>query len=268
MALYAVGDIQGCYSALRRLLDKISFDPEQDKLWVAGDLVNRGPESLETLRYLKSLNSSCLPVLGNHDLHLLGVAAGLRKQKKSDTLDDILEASDRDELLHWLRHRPVLHHNSDKNITMVHAGIPPIWTLSQAIKQARKLEAALQSDDYLQVLKTLFKSDKSRLWSSDLSRKKKLRLTADYFTRMRFCNEEGLLDLDNKTASTNNNFAPWFTFPNSACYRESIIFGHWAALEGKTGIEHIHAIDTGCVWGKQLTALNLDSFERTQIENP
>lgn len=268
MALYAIGDIQGCYDALRRLLDKISFDPKHDQLWVAGDLVNRGPESLQTLRYLKSLGASCTAVLGNHDLHLLAVAAGLRKQKKKDTLEDILDAPDSDELLHWLRHRPVLHHDAHRGITMVHAGIPPIWTLKKAIKRARKLEAALQSDDYEATLHSLFKEDKPRLWDSALSRKKKLRLTANYFTRMRFCTEKGLLDFDNKTGEPHAGFAPWFAFPYSPCYRETIIFGHWAALEGKTGLNHIHAIDTGCVWGKQLTALNLDTFERIQVENP
>ncbi|OED44554.1 bis(5'-nucleosyl)-tetraphosphatase (symmetrical) [Endozoicomonas sp. (ex Bugula neritina AB1)] len=268
MALYAVGDIQGCYDALRRLLDKLSFDPDNDQLWVAGDLVNRGPESLETLRYLKNLGSQCTAVLGNHDLHLLAVAANLRQTKKKDTLDAVLTAIDSDELLHWLRHRPILHHDTDRQVTMVHAGIPPMWTIKQAIKRARKLEAALQSDDYEHTLHTLFKTDKPRLWSNDLSRKKKLRLTASYFTQMRFCTENGLLDLNNKTAAPHDGYAPWFTFPKSPSYRETIIFGHWAALEGKTGLHHIHAIDTGCVWGKHLTALNLDTFERIQVENP
>ena len=268
MAIYAVGDIQGCYDALRRLLDQIDFNPDHDQLWVVGDMVNRGPQNLQTLRFLRSLESQCVAILGNHDLHLLGVAAGLRKQKKKDTLNDVLEAPDSAELLEWLRHRPVLHHNADKKITMVHAGIPPMWTLKQAVKRARKLEGALQSDDYEDTLATLFRTDKPRLWNSDLSRKKKLRLTAAYFTRMRFCTKDGLLDLDNKTAAPDKGYAPWFAFPNSPCYRENIIFGHWAALEGSSGLSHIHAIDTGCVWGKLLTALNLDTFERIQIENP
>ena len=267
MATYAVGDIQGCYDALRRLLDKLHFDPDKDQLWVVGDLVNRGPESLATLRYLKSLGSACIAVLGNHDLHLLAIDAGIRSLKKKDTLQDILAAPDRQELIHWLRHRPVLHYDPQRQVTMVHAGIPPIWTLDKAIKRARKLEAALQFDNYHETLKTLFKPDLPTFWDKALGRKKKLRLTAAYFTRMRFCDEHAVLDLENKTASADasKNFAPWFSFPDSPCYEEQIVFGHWAALEGKTGLPNIHATDTGCVWGKHLTALNLDTWEQTRV---
>ena len=265
MATYAVGDIQGCFDPLCRLLDKLKFDPENDTLWVAGDMVNRGPDSLQTLRYLKSLGNRCIAVLGNHDLHLLAVAAGIRKQKGSDTLDEILQAPDRDELLYWLRHQPFVHHDTRRNITMVHAGIPPIWSIEKALKKSHKLEAALQGEQYEKTLKKLFQSDQPRIWHKDLGPWKKLRLTANYFTRMRFCDEDGLLDLDNKTSVPAPNEAPWFNFPGTRCYRETIVFGHWAALEGRSGRKNIHALDTGCVWGRELTALNLDTFKRTSV---
>ncbi len=265
MATYAVGDIQGCYDPLRRLLDKLKFNPENDCLWVAGDMVNRGPDSLATLRYLKSLENSCTAVLGNHDLHLLAAACGIRKLKSKDTLAELLDAPDADELIQWLRYRPMLHHDAQRNITMVHAGIPPIWTIEQAIEEARHLEQALRSEDYVKWLKKIFKSNKPHPWSDELKLKKKLRLTASYLTQMRFCNAQGMLDLESKGSTPQEGYAPWFTFPQSPCYQEHIIFGHWAALEGISGHDNIHAIDTGCVWGKSLTAINVDSFERTEV---
>lgn len=264
MATYAVGDIQGCYKPLRRLLDGLQFDPSKDVLWVVGDLVNRGPNSLDTLRYLKGLGDSCIAILGNHDLHLLAVAEGLRKQKAGDTLDDVLAAADANELLYWLRHRPFIHHDEQRQITMVHAGIPPIWTIAQALQESHALEAALQGEDYVQRLKKLFKK-KLDPWSDDLSPKKKLRLTANYLTQMRFCDGQGNLDSHNKSNKPSKGFAPWYSFENSPCYNEQIIFGHWAALGGKSGRSNIHALDTGCVWGKTLTAINVDTFERTSV---
>ncbi|MDD7805043.1 MAG: symmetrical bis(5'-nucleosyl)-tetraphosphatase [Endozoicomonas sp. (ex Botrylloides leachii)] len=267
MTAFAVGDIQGCYNSLRYLLDKLSFDPEQDTLWVAGDMVNRGPDSLKTLRFLKSLNKSCIAVLGNHDLHLLAVAEGIRKQKKGDTLKEVLAAPDIDELLHWLRHCPFLHHNKKKAITMVHAGIPPIWTLAQAKKNAKHLEKLLQDDSYPELLKILFKSDCSSNSQFPLAHKKTLRLAANYFTRMRFCDSNGHMDLNNKSNTASGAVAPWYTFKQAPMHNDTIIFGHWAALEGKTGRVNIHALDTGCVWGKTLTAINLTTFKRTHIES-
>lgn len=265
MATYAVGDIQGCFDPLCRLLDKLGFDSTSDKLWVAGDLVNRGPESLKTLRYLKSLGDSCIAVLGNHDLHLLAVSCGLRSLKASDTLTEILEAPDREELLEWLRHCPLVHHDAIRQITMVHAGIPPIWSVQDALTYAKKVEESLQGDKYKKTLKKLFKSDQPQRWDNDLGPWKKLRLTTNYFTRMRFCSHDGQLDLKNKTSLPEPGFAPWYSHPQSPCYRETILFGHWAALEGKTNQSNIHALDTGCVWGKELTAINLDTFERTSV---
>ena len=265
MTVYAVGDIQGCYDPLRRLLDKVHFEPGRDQLWIAGDMVNRGPDSLATLRYLKSLGNHCIAVLGNHDLHLLGVASRVRRVKKKDTLGPILSAPDRDALIDWLRHRPLLHHDAERKVTMVHAGIPPIWNVKQASLYANKLEKALRADDYADFLQFLFKSDSISSMENALTRRAKLKLTAAYLTRMRFCDHEGRLDLENKSASAKKHFAPWFNFPDSPAYNERIIFGHWAALEGKTHRKKIHALDTGCVWGRSLTALNLDDYSTTSV---
>lgn len=265
MATFAVGDIQGCYDSLRYLLDELKFDQEHDTLWVAGDMVNRGPKSLETLRYLKSLGDHCVAVLGNHDLHLLAMASGIRRKKVKDTLTELLKAPDADELLHWLRFRPMLHHDAQRRVTMVHAGIPPVWTVERAVEQARQLETALRSEDYIKWLKIIFKNTKPQPWDDELKFKKKLRLTASYFTQMRFCNARGVLDLESKGSEPTKGYAPWFSFQESPCYQEQIIFGHWAALEGISGHDNIHAIDTGCVWGKSLTAINVDNFERTEV---
>lgn len=271
MTVYAVGDIQGCYDPLRRLLDKVDFKPGRDKLWVAGDMVNRGPDSLATLRFLKSLGDDCISVLGNHDLHFLAIHAKVKKQKKSDTLGKLLSAPDCDQLVHWLRHRPFLHHCPKYSTTMTHAGIPPIWTLKQAKIHAKKLEKALQSDDYRDFLYYIFKGDKKdKLTSMEkaLTRQAKLKVSANYFTRMRFCDQYGDLDLENKSAKRSlkkREFAPWFSFPKAPMYKSRIIFGHWAALDGKTGRPNIHALDTGCVWGKKLTAMNLKKGTYTSV---
>ncbi|MDP0563061.1 MAG: symmetrical bis(5'-nucleosyl)-tetraphosphatase [Candidatus Endonucleobacter sp. (ex Gigantidas childressi)] len=267
MTVYAVGDIQGCYDPLRRLLDKMVFDPENDVLWVAGDMVNRGPESLATIRFLKSLGTSCIAILGNHDLHLLAIDAGIRKQKKHDTLEQILVAPDKDDLLHWLRHRPFLHHNKKMNVTMVHAGIPPIWDLKQAEFYAQELEKRLQADNYNKFLEVLFKSEKPTAWEATLGQEQKLMLAASYFTRMRFCDSKGRVELKNKTATSSDGIAPWYTFVCAPMYEEVILFGHWAALEGETGRRNIHALDTGCVWGRYLTAINIQTFKRIKVKN-
>ena len=265
MAVYAIGDIQGCYDPFRRLLDKIKFQPGHDQLWIAGDMVNRGPDSLSTLRFIKSLGNDCISILGNHDLHLLAVAAGIRPVKKKDTLGTILNAPDREELIEWLRHRPLLHHDKNRNITMVHAGIPPIWTIKQARFYAEKLERALQANDYRELLHYLFSNDKLDAWENALTRRARLKMITAYFTRMRFCDENGKLDLENKTAYPRKGFYAWFQFPGSPTYKKNIVFGHWAALEGNSGRKCIHAIDTGCVWGGEMTALNLKTFKRTSV---
>ncbi|MCK5893158.1 MAG: symmetrical bis(5'-nucleosyl)-tetraphosphatase [Endozoicomonadaceae bacterium] len=267
MTDYAVGDIQGCYSNLRYLLDKVGFDPDHDTLWAVGDLVNRGPESLETLRYLKSLKKHCIAVLGNHDLHLLAVAHGVRRTKHLDTIDTILVAKDRDELLDWLRHRPLIHYDKSLKTLMVHAGIPPIWDLDDTRKRAKELETILQGNQYGEFLENMY-GNKPRRWSDKLKGWKRLRMITNYFTRMRLCQADGTLDLDMKVSikASGNDYAPWFQQPSRLPSELNVIFGHWAALEGKTDMKHIHALDTGCVWGNHLTLMKLTNHQRFNVD--
>ena len=260
MSTYAIGDIQGCLDPLLRLLDKIKFDPTYDRLWIAGDLVNRGPSSLATLRYLYSLGNAVTAVLGNHDLHFIAVAYGHKRKSSFDTLDQLLRANDCDELIDWLRHCKLLHTDPALGYTMVHAGIPPIWNLEQATAHAREVETMLQSNYINDFLADMY-GNKPCQWKNKLIGNPRLRLITNYFTRMRFCSAEGELDFNNKTAVSSNDFLPWFAHPHHACRQEKIIFGHWAALEGRAAAANVIALDTGCVWGGCLTALRLEDGE-------
>ncbi|WP_415897530.1 symmetrical bis(5'-nucleosyl)-tetraphosphatase [Neptuniibacter sp. QD72_48] len=267
MATYAIGDIQGCYDELQALLRTINFT-SSDHLWIAGDLVNRGPKSLETLRFLRDLGEQATCVLGNHDLHLLAVHYGATTCKRSDTLDEILEAPDRIELMDWLSKQKLIAHDKSLNVVMVHAGIPPCWTIRKARKRAKEVEKILQSDQ----AKTFFNhmyGNKPDLWSSDLSGWERLRLITNYLTRMRFCSPEGQLDFSAKgsLASQPEGYQPWFKAPRKDPAENDIriLFGHWAALEGNADAEHVFALDTGCVWGNKLTALRLEDQQLFSI---
>lgn len=274
MATYAVGDIQGCLDPLYRLLKKVAFNPKKDTLWVAGDLVNRGPDSLSTLRYLKSLGENARIVLGNHDLHLLAVSEGLREEKNGDTLKPILEAEDGPLLLNWLRRQPLLHYDKTLNFAMVHAGIPPNWSLKEARTYAKEVEALLRGKKYTKFLGKMY-GDQPAKWDENLSGMARARLITNYLTRMRYCSAEGELELSKKTAPTVDSFsetdatteyAPWFSFKNHRCISETkkgtkIIFGHWATLMGKTNKKKFIGLDTGCVWGGCLSALRLEDSE-------
>ncbi len=264
MTAYAVGDIQGCYDSLRRLLDAIHFDEHKDKLWVAGDLVNRGPKSLATLRYLKGLGKRCKAVLGNHDLHLLAVAAGARKSKRGDTIDEILYAPDSDELLDWVRHLPFVRHSKKHNALMVHAGVPPQWDLQQILSHSAELEAVLQSDQCDDFLFHMYGNEPD-IWSNTLTGHGRLRVIANYFTRMRFCSANGQLELQSKGNQPPKGFAPWFVHPHARDEHMRVIFGHWAALEGEVFEPGYEALDTGCVWGSRLTAIRLKSGKRFSV---
>lgn len=259
MSTYAIGDIQGCYSALRCLLDKIAFDPSKDRLWLAGDLVSRGPDSLDTLRFLKNLGDSVTFVLGNHDLHLLALAEGIRQPHPGDALEPVLNAPDRDELLDWLRHGKVLHQDKRLGFVMVHAGIPPQWSLSQAVAHARELEAVLHSPHYRDFLANMYGNQPNR-WKNKLIGYDRLRVITNYFTRMRFCTEKGEMEFATKTGALDAppGFAPWFVHPLRKTRDHRILFGHWAALEGKVDTPSVFALDTGCVWGGSLSALRLE----------
>lgn len=265
MATYAIGDVQGCYDALRCLLDKISFDATQDHLWFAGDLINRGPDSLASLRFIKSLNATV--VLGNHDLHLLAChyASEPRAPKRKDTLKEILDAPDRDELLHWLKQQPLMVWDQSRHLVMTHAGLPHIWSTKQAFKLNREVQAVLQSDDCAAYFDNMYGNDPDA-WSEDLTGTARLRVITNYFTRMRFVTEQGNLDFAAKETieSAPKGYRPWFEFESSR--KEQQVFGHWAALSGVSNKEGIHALDTGCVWNGELTAMNIDTGKRISCD--
>jgi bis(5'-nucleosyl)-tetraphosphatase (symmetrical) len=256
MAIYAIGDIQGCFDELLRLLDLIAFNEHSDQLWFAGDLVNRGPKSLETLRFVKGLGAAAITVLGNHDLHLLAAACAPTSTNKKTALNQVLEAPDRDELIDWLRHRPLFHY--DDNFCLLHAGLPPQWDFGQTKAMAQEVEAALQGNHYPSVLKAMY-GDKPNLWSSDLGGMNRLRFIINCFTRMRYCDAEGRLDLsfNGKPGTQPGQLIPWFAVPNRKSLAMRIIFGHWSSLGYYEG-HNCCGIDTGCLWGGQLTAIKLE----------
>lgn len=257
MATYAIGDIQGCFDALQRLLDKISFNPENDTLWFAGDLVNRGNKSLETLRYIKSLGDSAISVLGNHDLTLLALSENAAKVHYH-TLDDILNAPDREELIHWLRRQSFLHHDAKLNYTMVHAGLPPQWSIKKAQSYAHEVESILQGNDFSEFMHNMF-GNKPKKWHKDLKGWDRARFITNCFTRMRYCKPRGKLNFKNKgkLGSQQKGFIPWFEAPDRMSDKNPIIFGHWSTLMGQSSHPRVYPLDTGCLWGGKLTAMRL-----------
>ena len=264
MAVYAVGDLQGCLEPLQCLLEHVHFDPAKDRLWLVGDLINRGPQSLETLRFLYAMRESVVCVLGNHDLHLLASARKIERLKRNDTLREILEAPDNGELLLWLRQQKLMHYDAERDIVMVHAGIPPQWTLKKALKLAGEVEAALHDDVlYEPFLDGMYGNEPAK-WDNDLHGVTRLRVITNYFTRMRFCTPEGKLDLKGKEGADTAmpGYAPWFSHKERKTKSQKIIFGHWAALEGRCDEPGVFALDTGCVWGGSMTLLNVDTLER------
>jgi len=269
MAIYAIGDIQGCFNELQKLLKKLNFDADTDQLWFAGDIVNRGPDSLKTLRFIKSLGDSAITVLGNHDLHLLAIAYTDRLVSKKDTLNDILNADDCDELLDWLRHRPLLHYDTEKNICMVHAGIYPAWSIKKSLKRASEVEAILRSRDYKKFLQKMY-CNKPDVWSKELQHWDRYRFITNVFTRMRYCDNEQHLTLKykGKPGSQPDNIFPWFELEHKR-KNTKIIFGHWSTL-GNTAEQNIYPLDTGCLWGGYLTALKINKKMQpyTQIRCP
>ncbi len=257
MTRYAVGDVQGCFAPLQRLLERVSFDPSHDQLWATGDLVNRGPQSLECLRFFYQLGDSARVVLGNHDLHLLAVANGIRGLKRGDTLQPILEAPDCAELLAWLRRQPLLHR--DGAYTMVHAGLAPQWSISQAGKLSDELSQVITGKRLLDFLQGMY-GDTPNRWSDDLKGIERWRTITNFFTRLRFCTAAGELDLKSKEGpgTAPPGFMPWFDVPGRKSAGSTLIVGHWATLLGKTNRDDVIALDTGCVWGNRLTLFNLD----------
>jgi len=268
MATYAVGDLQGCLEPLQCLLKQVAFDPAKDRLWLVGDLVNRGPQSLATLRFLYGIRESLVCVLGNHDLHLLAAGRNIERLKKNDTLREILEAPDCAQLLEWLRQQKLLHYDEQRDIALVHAGIPPQWSLRKALKCAGEVEEALRDDNRIApFLDGMYGNDPAK-WDSDLKGVTRLRVITNYFTRMRFCTSEGKLDLKSKegVGTALPGYKPWFTYKERKTKGLKIIFGHWAALEGQCDEPGIFALDSGCVWGGAMTLMNIDTFERLHCQ--
>ena len=266
MAIYLVGDIQGCDAALGLLLEKIAFSPSRDTLYCLGDLVNRGPDSLAVLRRLMVLGSSAPCILGNHDLHLLAVAAGVRQSSRLDTLDAILQAPDRAGLLDWLRHQPLARSFAagGQDYLLVHAGVLPQWTAAQTLALAGEVQSRLQAPDYQDWLATMY-GNQPDAWGDDLQGAERLRVIVNALTRLRFCTEDGRMDFASKEAAgaAPEGFMPWFEVPNRATANVCVAFGHWSTL-GHINRPNVLALDTGCVWGGCLSAMRIDGAHYVQ----
>lgn len=258
MAVYAIGDVQGCHAPLMRLLEQVRFDPADDRLWFAGDLVNRGSQSLEVLRFVKSLGKRATVVLGNHDLHLLAIAEGNRRhQTKDSSLNAVLKAPDRDELMHWLRSRSLAHYSARRGFLMVHAGVAPQWDLNTTLRLAGEVETVLRGPQFGAFMTNLY-GNQPDCWSDDLVGWDRLRVIVNYFTRMRYCNDQGRMELSAKgpPGSQASGFRPWFMVPGRALFGQRLVFGHWSTLGYQT-TNGVYCLDSGCVWGKRLTALKI-----------
>ena len=268
MSTYVVGDIQGCYKPLRKLLKKINFVAGQDQLWCVGDLVNRGPRSLDTLRFLRDLGDSCRVVLGNHDLHFIAKHEGCSPSKGKHTLQELLEAEDAQKLSDWLRKQPLVHYDcvdTDSGLQeflMLHAGVAPSWSVDKTLELSAEVELALQGPDHRTFLKHMY-GDKPRRWHDGLEGLDRLRVITNYLTRVRFVDAIGNLQLSAKEglALAPHGYKPWFMYETISA-KTQLLFGHWAALEGHTGNHRVHALDTGYVWGRELTALRLEDGRR------
>lgn len=265
MATYAIGDIQGCYAEFRHLLDNMHFDPAADRLWLVGDLVNRGPQSLEVLRFVRTLGNAAITVLGNHDLHLLMLAEGYSKQREDDTLEAILTAPDRDELLDWLRQQRMLH--IENGFVMVHAGLLPQWSVAQAAQLAAEVETALRGPRYRKFLEHLWGSEPAT-WQDNLQGWPRLRVIVNAMTRMRFCTPEGKMEFRSKgeTTSAPAGHLPWFEVPGRQSTDHVLITGHWSAL-GLRMTDTLLALDTGCLWGRQLSGIRLEDRRLYQVNS-
>ena len=258
MAVYAIGDLQGCYDSFRHLLDKLKFNPDKDRLWLTGDLVNRGPKSLKTLRFVRGLGKSAKVVLGNHDLHLLAVAHGIGDfTDRFGSLARILKADDRDELLDWLRRRPLVHYSRKLNTLLVHAGLPPKWSIGKTLARADEVQAKLRGRNYVKFLGKMYGNSPNR-WSGDLSGNRRLRFIVNCLTRIRMVDKNGRLDFEHKGPpdAARKGLKPWFEIENPDWEGTRIVFGHWSAL-GLIINPDLICVDTGCVWGRQLTAVQI-----------
>jgi len=268
MPTYAIGDVQGCFQELEDLLDKINFDNKKDRLWFTGDLVNRGPDSLSTLRLAKSLDA--ISVVGNHEFHLLAIAAGKYPHGKKDTLKDVLAADDRDELLRWVRHLPLLYHDRESDLVMIHAGLPPQWDLHESAERAGEVEATIRSDASNDFFAHMYGNQPDQ-WNEGLTGWDRLRFITNALTRMRFCNNDGKMNFSDKgpPGTQSKSYKPWFKVKSRKSRNEKIIFGHWASLyHGNINafeLDNIYPLDTGCVWGRTLTAMRLEDYKYFEV---
>jgi len=272
LATYVIGDLQGCHIELLALLAKIDFNAAHDRLWFVGDLVNRGPSSLAVLRTVRGLGKAATTVLGNHDLHLLATAVGARREHRKDTFGEVLAAPDRDDWIEWLRHLPLLHHDPGLALTMVHAGIPPPWDLTQCAAHAVEVEQALRGPAFREFLRRMY-GNRPRRWSPRLSAAARLRYTVNALTRMRYCDRSGALDFEQAgpPGSQPERLLPWYAVPGRASLGQRIVFGHWATLQLDAPLDPSHGVlhvDTGCVWGGPLTALRIEDLHRFQVPGP
>ena len=262
MATYAIGDVQGCYDELQRLLEKVSFHPSRDRLWFVGDLVNRGPKSLDVLRFVRDLGARAVVVLGNHDLHLVAQHQGVERPRKDDTFRDVFEARDASELVAWLRQRPMVH--VEGRYAMVHAGLLPQWSIDQALSLGREVEQALAGPQRGEFLKSMYGSKPDR-WDDALSGWDRLRVIVNAMTRMRFCDRQGRMDLEGKGTRPRRGFLRWYeTRPPD---ERTIVFGHWSQL-GLVLQERVLGLDSGCVWGGALSALRLEDRALYEVGCP
>lgn len=266
MATYAVGDIQGCYDEFEVLLEDIGFDPTRDRLWLVGDLINRGPRSLAVVRRVRELGDAAMTVLGNHELHLLAIHYGGHPVKSADTFSDILEAGDADEICDWMRRLPFLIRDLDLGYVMTHAGVPHVWSLDEACDRASEVEAVIRGDAHREYFAGLYGNEPA-CWSDELEGLDRWRAITNFFTRMRLVDERGCLDFDYKgdLANAPAGWHPWYELRARRPLAQRIVFGHWAAIGGETGYEGAVALDTGCVWGGSLTAMCLETGELASI---
>ena len=265
MSEYAIGDIHGCHDSLRSLLDGLRFRPDRDRLWFVGDIINRGPKSLESLRLVRSLGDNALVTLGNHDMHFLAVALGGHELRPRDTLEEILSAPDRHELIDWVLSRDFAVYDEGRDVLMIHAGVPHLWSAEEAVARSRELTSVLTSDRAPAFFRVMYGNEPA-CWSPDLEGIERWRAITNYFTRMRFIAADGTLDFVANAGpdSAPEGYAPWFEFPRPD--DATLVFGHWAMLQGRTGIPGVYGLDTGCVYGGSLTALNLETKELTHVE--
>ena len=267
MANYAIGDIQGCYQSFRKLLKKIQFNPLNDRLWIAGDMINRGPDSLATMQFLLEHQQQIQCVLGNHDIHFLAVASECRQKNPKDTFDDILNSQLKDDIVAWLTKQPLAYFDSACQTLMVHAGLPFQWSKNDVLRFSLEVSNKLQSASCHQFYLSMY-GDQPDYWQDGLQGMDRLRYITNALTRMRYCQSDGRLQLNTKStpSAKNSHLYPWFKFENKE-YNGDIVFGHWAALQGRCPRAKIHALDTGCVWGGYLTALRLEDKKRFKVKS-